>query len=370
MRIPLSKVFNDHMQKLNLTPYQENIVNQINKCQTSALGYHPIKCNNKDCSNEEYIFNCCKSIYCPVCRNYEQLKWSADRMNEVLPVDYSQIVFTIPICLRPLIQFNSKRGLNAISIAVKTALNNTFAKNNNQIGVISVIHTNTQLLNFSPHVHCLIPKGYLNSDKTKWIQITRNMKSFSEKLSVQFKICLLKELKKINKQLSLNTPLPNVFNSVDSILEHAGKCRFKLEVQDYIKDINHTIKYLGDKTKKVIIADKRIVDYKYDSITLSWCDRRNNKIKEQEIDTLLFLKRFMLHILPPRFNRIRYYGFLSNSCKKKSLELCLKLIKKAKIKMTRHNSKVKKHTLELIDKITKPAVCSVCNKGLLIADGL
>lgn len=366
----IAVIFKDHMHKINMTPYQEKVANQIIKCQTPALGYHTIECSNKKCTNEDLIFNCCKNIYCPKCRSYDQLKWAADRMKEVLPVEYVQFVFPVHTCLRKLIQYNPTRGLNALSTAVKRALNNTFANINNQIGVIAIMHTNTQLLNYAPHIHCLVPKGYLNSNKSKWIQITKSIKSFSDKLSVQFKICFLRELKRINQEQRLYLPQDHFVKNPESIFEYAKNCRFRIQIQDNVKDVHHTIKYLGDKTKKVIIDNRKIVDYKNNVVTVSWSDRKSNTIRIEEIDALLFLKRFMLHILPSRFTRIRYYGFLSNSCKKKSIELCRKLILKANIKTKNIESKVKEYTLNLLDKIMQPSICPVCRKGVMIFDGL
>ncbi len=371
MSVALSRIFEDHFADLNLIPYQKKIIKKIINCQTPAMGYHKIKCSNDKCSNEEIIFNSCKSIYCPKCQNFYQIKWSADRMGELLPVEYMHIVFSIPTCLRPLLQYNPKRGLNALSYAAKKALNNTFAKDKSQIGVISVIHTTTQLLDYAPHIHCLIPKGYLNSDKTKWIQIKKDIKTFHEKLSVQFKINFLKELKRNNDELSLKLPEESTVKNVESIIEDGKKCKFKVYLQDNVEDINHTLKYLGDKTKKVVINSQKIVSYKDTTVTVSVSDRKEkNKIKEKDIDSLLFLKRFILHILPSRFTRIRYYGFLSNSCKKRCIELCRSLIEKAKIITKKVESKARKIIFDLIKKITTPTVCPVCHKGFLVLDGL
>ncbi len=367
----LSKLFCDHMHKLNLTPYQKKIINKIINCQTPALGSHLLTCTNDDCSNKEEIYNSCKSIYCPKCQSYYQLLWSATRMEEVLPVEYMHLIFPVPSYLRVLFQYNPKRCLDALSVATKKALNSTFANNFNQIGALSIMHTNTQLLNYAPHIHCLMPKGSLNMNKTKWIQIKKDAKHFHERLSVQFKVHLIKELKKKHNELPLILPEDHIIPNVDSLLEYAKKYNFKIQIQDNVKDINHSLKYLGEKTKKVIIDNRKIIDYKDNVVTVSWSDRKNNNnVKEEEIDALLFLKRFVLHILPPRFTRIRYYGFLSNSCKKKSLKLCRDLITKLNIVTKKIVSKARERVLYLLKKITEPVVCNVCNKGFLVLDGL
>ncbi len=370
MYTSLPFLFKTHKAELNIAPFQKKIVNLISQCQTPTLGSHVIKCSNDQCDYEETMFNSCKSIYCPKCQSYAQLKWTSNRMDEVLPVDYMQIVFKIPTLLRPLIQFNPKVGLNALAAASKKAITSTFTKMDDQMGIISAIHSTTQLLNFSPHIHCLIPKGYLNDDKTEWIQIKKDCKKFQEKLSVQFKIHILKELVIKNETRKLKLPDNTNFESVESIFQYAKRSRFRAHVEDNIDDVNHSLKYLGSKTKKVIMSENRITSYENNKVTVSWMNRKTNKLEEKELDVILFLKRFLLHILPPRFNRIRYYGFLSNSCKKKSIELCRELIEKANIVTKKIISKVKKEVFQLLKKITLPTICPVCHIGVMKLDGL
>lgn len=371
MTVDLSDVFRDHWPKLKLTPHQNKVVIDIITCRTPELGSHVIECSNKDCDNADLLFNSCMNSHCPKCQTLYQLKWAAVKMKEILPVKYMNIVITVPSCLREIFQYNAKRGFAALSYAVNRGLHSTFAKGNNQLGVLAVIHTATQLLNYSPHIHCLAPKGYLNSDKTRWIQIKKNIKMYQEKLSVQVKINLLKELKRMDCELRLHLPEDKIADGIEPILQKARMKKIKIYLEDNVSDIEHAIKYLADKNKKVIINNQKIVDYKDNMVTISYSDRKNkNEIKEKEIDALIFLKRFVLHILPSRFIRIRYYGFLSNSCKKSSLELCKKLIKKANIIYKKIKSRSRKIVLDLIEKYTNPSICPVCKQGVMLLDGL
>lgn len=356
MDIELSDIIRDNIHKLNLTPYQSDVLHQIMDCRTSRFGAHKVKCSNPECNHKEISYNSCRNRYCPKCLGSKQIKWKSKTMNDLLPVNYSHIIFPIPNKLLKLFQYNNKECYEILFKAVSKTLNELSHKSKKfkgKIGFISILHTWTSLLNYYPHIHCLIPEGGINNDKTKWISCNGKSVFKKENIETIFKINLIKYLKKgfINKTDKL--PI------MDNI-----KC--KIYIRSSFKEASGIIDYLGNNINKTAITNQRIKSYKNNKVIFTYKDRADgNKIKEKELDAVVFLKRFILHILPKRFTRIRYYGYMANNCRKLNIEIFKRIIKSNEDDIHEDNDIIIRKIKRLIENIDRGVKCPCCREGYL-----
>ncbi len=376
MCVEFADIRRDNKQHIFVPNSVSKILTGIMNCQTHAMGWHRLLCTDSDCPYNEKIYNSCKSRYCPKCQVVNQLEWDLKKMKETLPVDHCHITFPIPSSLNKLFLNNQRECFNMHFKSVNTTLKkypSKSKKKNGQIGFIAVLHTNTQKLHFYPHVHCLIPEGKINGDKSKWIQCKKEQMFKRDKLVSLYKINLMNEIEKAFKEGKLKLPETDsklkYTNSLELTIKQAKKCSWNIHIRRPVHDAAEVIEYLGHNIKKVPISNNRLISYENNIVKFKWWDRADGyAAKEEELDAVKFLKRYILHILPHRFARIRYFGFLSNVNKKKNLILCKELIKKAGIQVSKNNKEIEKKIEELILRITKPKICPRCNVGFLVLE--
>jgi len=233
------------------------------------------------------------------------------RLNEALPVQYYHGVFTIPKELRGLFLYNKKVCLNILFKSVSKTLQQVTKRNlKMNIGYITILHTWDQKLNFHLHIHCVIAAGGLSDDKTKWIAIKNKHYLLPvKKLSKVFRGKFLFYLNKaFNKGLIKIEK--NAFINICSI---TSKNDWVVYLQRPLGGAEQVLKYLSRYTHKVGISNKRIKSYDGNYVVFSYRDRQDNNMeKELKIPGLLFVQKFILHIVPRRFVKIRFYGFMVN----------------------------------------------------------
>jgi hypothetical protein len=257
-----------------------------------------------------------------------------ERAEEILPVKYFHIVFTIPDILNPLVLQNKILLYNILFRATSETLNKAAENPDNLgaiIGFMAVLHTWGQNLMDHPHLHCVVTGGGLSPDKTKWISTRDNFFIAVKKLRKLFRGKYLAYLNEAynNGEIQFHGKLK----------ELQVKWRFKQLLNEcyaknwmvYAKKPFDTpvgvFKYLGSYTHRVAISNSRIVNYTGDEVSFKWKDYRDeSKIKIMTLKTEEFIRRFLLHVLPPGFKRIRFYGLLNNRYKKENLQLARKLL--------------------------------------------
>lgn len=367
MEFEVADVLNDHVHKLVINPHQSKIVHRVRHCRTAYLGIHKESCDNPECKNVEYAYDSCRNGHCPKCGHSKQLTWENARNQEILPVDYSNVVYKIPSYLKPLFKYNQEGCYNTFFKSVNETFKFLTGKgtkeNNPQTGFIAMLHTWTQLLDYHIHMHCLVPEVLYNKAKNRWENINNQILT-KEILNRTFKRILAKNIIAwMNKQNFLFTDV-----SAEYILEQSKNSRNYVYVKRSIKDVTSVIKYLGTYCNKIAITNDRIKNYDGKIVTISYVDRADgNKIKEEEIEAVEFIRRFCLHILPHKFMKIRYYGFMSNSCKKKRLKSCNEGLKKLGKKISIIDKKAINKGIEILKYIEKLRECTVCHKGKMVA---
>lgn len=318
-----------------------SIMNLIVKCRTSGLGTHIERCC--DCGYKTIAYNSCRNRHCPKCQYTVREKWISARKCELLPVPYYHVVFTIPDILNPLVLVN-KRILYGILFKSASETLLRLGRDPNrlgaEIGIIAVLHTWGQTLVDHPHLHCIVPGGGLTADAKKWkySKKARFNKFFIhvKVISDLFKKKFLYYLKKAyrNNELKFFGKLKTI--SYKNEFYKMLNTLYAKEWITYCKrpfgGAKQVIEYLGRYTHRVAISNNRIKRIEEGNVVFEYRDYRDYKNKEMILTPVEFIRRFMLHILPEGFFKIRYYGILSSRKKKRLLEICLEILNRRKSK--------------------------------------
>ena len=300
----------------------------IARCRTAALGGHLDQCTR--CGHRAISYNSCRNRHCPKCQTAARDRWIAARQKELLPTRYVHVVFTLPAQLAPLVLQNKKLIYGLLLRASAETLLEVARDPKHlgaEIGFFSVLHTWSQKLTLHPHVHCVIPAGGLSPDHTHWVKSQNRFFLPLKVLSRVFRGKFVAGLKQALQNGRLNfhgnlAPLaqPKPFAAWLRLL-------FRKDWVVYAKrpfgGPEYVLQYLGRYTHRVAISNHRLVSFTDGKVTFRWRDSAHNN--EQKLMTLPideFLRRFLLHLLPKGFVRIRNFGFLANRSRAVLLPLC------------------------------------------------
>lgn len=324
----------------------------IVNCRTAALGGHLDQCDS--CDDVKISYNSCRNRNCPKCGNLKKEQWIMDRTSELLPVPYFHAVFTVPHQLNPLFLANPSLMYSILCKAAsdtlaKLALDSKFL--GAQIGVTMVLHTWGQNLSFHPHVHCIVPGGGLSSDGCSFVRSRKKFFIPVKVLSKVFRGKLLDLVKKAYAEQTLKfvgTSLPFAEEEAFlALLSTVYALDWVVYCKKPFKSPYHVVKYLSRYTHKTAIYNNRLTAMNEATVTFQYRDYKDDgKVKPLTLDAMEFMRRFMQHVLPSGFQRIRYYGIFSNCNRKTKLQLCLRLTH------TAIKPKVKLSAKELIMKLT------------------
>ena len=298
-------------------------------CRTPALGGHREWC--PQCGHERYLYHSCRNRHCPKCQTFAAASWLEQRQQELLPTPYFHNVFTLPHELNSLIlasEGNRRALLNLLFQAAAGTLL-AFGRNNlgGKVGFTMVLHTWDQQLRPHFHVHCLIAAGALADDGTRWINAGKNFMFPVRALSKVFRGKFLEALGDLLDQGELDVPARLVeLSSPQRRRQWLRRLRRKSWVV-YSKapfaGPEKLLNYLGRYTHRVAISNYRLLACESGQVTFSFRDRTDgDRKKTTSLPADTFISRFLLHVLPPRFMRIRHYGFLANCAKKECLAQC------------------------------------------------
>jgi hypothetical protein len=360
--------FNQYVQQYGPLPkHYYDAANAIMHCRTEQLGGHIYKCDT--CSHEIILYNSCRNRHCPKCQAMARAQWVEQRMSEVLPLTYYHVVFTIPHQLNSIALRNKKPFYQLMFKAVSEtliALGNDPKYLGGQIGFITVMHTWGQNLMDHPHIHCIVPAGALNTRDNTW---KTGKENYLFPVAVMQKLfrgkCMDYFLKAVDdgtiKPLFSATPqLPSFKALVDKLYA----INWVVYIKEPFTSPLNLIKYIARYIHRIAISNKRILKIENGCVTFSYKDYAdNNTRKTMTITAVEFIRRFMLHILPEGFMRIRQYGFLSNAAKKKKLARIRKLIQEMPdTKTETHNDKENNEDTAP----HHPFECPQCKKGTLV----
>jgi hypothetical protein len=351
---------------------QHKVARAITSCRTESLGGHTYAC--PDCSSEMTLYNSCGNRHCPKCQNLARKEWVQARIDELLPVPYFHAVFTIPAELNPFALRNKKAFYGIMFRSVKETLQElgvTSRLLGAYIGFISVLHTWGQNLMDHPHIHCIVPAGGLSKDKTKWIPCKGFFLFPFPVMRTLFRAKVLDYFKKglADGSIGLHGTLSEFADKskLQTLLGTLYRKKWVIFAKQPFAGPQKVIEYLGNYTHRIAISESRIVSHGKDTVSFIYKDYADeSKQKTMTLSTVEFIRRFFLHLLPSGFMRIRHYGFLSNSSRKKGLAQCAGIFSSVKKKQSKAPQK-KMAWYERVKERTgiDPLLCKVCGKARL-----
>ena len=353
----------DMKDNLTLCAVQQKAFDDIVSCRTSSLGGHVLYCNN--CDHKVQSYNSCRNRNCPKCQYIKRMQW-VDKLAANLPaVKHFHIVFTIPVCLHNLFYINQQVAYSLLFKAVgKTIIQ--CAKNTQYLGVqagaVCLLHTWGQTLTYHPHIHCIVPAGGLSEDGMEWIRSAKTFFVPVKVLSAVFRgiLCRLIE-DAINKG---EIKLPHDTANFQVLKTKCYDKKWVVYAQKPFSSADNLIRYLGNYTHRVAISNHRILDYKDGKVTFYYKDNKaGGTRKTMTLEVNEFVRRFMQHVLPFGFYKIRYFGFMAMCNMKTQLSLCYSLIL-----MPTYLSKLTGlQAIEVIQLLSgkDPVICTKCGKGKL-----
>lgn len=329
--LEIADIFNRFGHLLGpLSSESVKVVNAIKNCRTSALGGHLKECGSCDYRSQAY--NSCRNRHCPKCGFTARNQWISARTEELLDCSYFHVVFTVPSELRALMLRNKKISYQILFKAAGDTLKAVAKEHLSiDIGGIGVLHTWSQTLLDHPHVHFIVPGGGLNNDKSKWVECGQNFLLPIQKLSSVFKGKLLSSFEeafnsnklKFMGQIS-HLSHPGIFK--DLMIKCAEK-KFNVYAKRPFAGPKAVIEYLGQYTHRIAITNYRLVGTEDDQIIFKYRDPENpGQKKLMKLHVIEFMRRFLSHVLPSGFVRIRHFGLLGSRLKKVNINKIRELL--------------------------------------------
>ena len=359
----IKKYGKEYKEKHKLLPHIAKTMGAIEKCRTGELGAHIDVCD--ECGYEKISYNSCRDRHCPKCQSIAREKWIYNREYDLLNVKYFHVVMTIPSELYGIAYQNQEKVYKILFKATAETLEELAEDKKYlgaQIGFMEVLHTWGQTLVYHPHIHTIVPAGGI--DKIgKWRNSKKKFFIPVKVLSRKFRGKFLYYLKQEKLDFYGKNEHLRIAENFEELMAKMYNKEWITYCKPPFENASRVIKYLGRYTHRVAISNNRIIKEENGEVTYKYRDYKDNKKqKEMTLKAEEFIRRFLLHILPPRFMKIRYYGLLGNKNKKKKLLKC-KILTRTKVK-----TKKEFPTLELLKKtIGKDFnLCPHCHKGHMI----
>ena len=318
----------------HLSLAQLKVMSAITQCRTAALGGHVLRC--EDCGAEQVSYNSCRNRHCPKCQSSAAKRWLDARQADLLPVDYFHVVFTLPAPIAD-IAYQNKAALYGLlfDIAAETLLRIAADPKHlgASIGATLVLHTWGSALTHHPHVHGIVPGGGLAPDGTRWIACRPGFFLPVRVLSRLFRRRFLEELQRLHDGGKLR-----FFGEHAALAEPAAfkdwlaplrKCEWVVYAKRPFAGPQAVLAYLSRYTHRVAISNSRLLAMDERGVTFRWKDYRakgKTRHKAMTLSPQEFMRRFLLHVLPGGFHRIRHYGLLANSSRRDNLALTRELL--------------------------------------------
>ncbi|WP_340154055.1 IS91 family transposase [uncultured Marivirga sp.] len=317
----------DYLNTTKLCLVQKKAYQAITQCRSASMGGHINSCDN--CGYNQQAYNSCRNRHCPKCQFIRKAKW-VDKLASNLPATkYFHLVFTVPHCLNKLFYINQKLAYGVLFKAAGQSLMQC-AKNPKYLGAkagaVSILHTWGQNLDYHPHIHMIVPAGGLTEDGREWIPSSPNYFLPVKVLSAVFRGILLKLLEASFKNDRLKIPAGTHF---EQLKQQCYKTKWVVYSEKPFKCPENLINYLGNYTHRVAISNQRIMSHQNGKVSFNYKDYRCGGLRKvMSLEAGEFIRRFMQHVLPEGFCKIRYFGFMSLSNLKQARDDCNHIINK------------------------------------------
>jgi hypothetical protein len=332
-RIELADVFaryaDGYFDTQGATQTQRKVARAIVRCRTAALGGHREWCQR--CGYQRYLYHSCRNRHCPKCQSLAKASWLENRQAELLPTPYFHNVFTLPHELNPLLLASERNRRALLDLLFRTVADTllTFGHNNlgGKVGFTMVLHTWNQQLRDHFHVHCVIAGGAIAEDGSKWLPAGKTFLFSVRALSKVFRAKYIEKLLQLLDKNDLDLP-PRLSKLTTSDGRHRWMRLLRRKAWVVYSKApfagpRKLLDYLGRYTHRVAISNHRLLSSDDGQVRFTYRDRLNgDRRKIASLPAEEFIRRFLLHVLPPGFMRIRHYGFLANRAKKTCLAQC------------------------------------------------
>ena len=317
---------------------QLKVMSAIENCRTAALGGHVARCENEECGHTQIAYNSCRNRHCPKCQGAAAREWLAEREKELLPVPYFHVVFTLPAKIAD-IAYQNKAAIYGILFKASAETMTTIAADPKhlgaRIGFLSVLHTWGSALTHHPHVHMIVPGGGTSLDGTRWIACRPDFLLHVRVLSRLFRRLVREKLAAAHRAGELqffgkHASLTNA-RAFAAYLAPLRNSKWVVYCKRPFGGPEEVLRYLARYTHRVAISNRRLISADDKGVTFKWKDYRlEGQERYNKVMTLHpheFIRRFLMHVLPSGFHRIRYYGFLSGQTRAQNIARIRELLK-------------------------------------------
>jgi hypothetical protein len=360
-----------HYRRNHRLPREQlRVMRAIEICRTATLGGHVDQCGN--CGQTRQSYNSCRNRHCPKCGSLARARWLQQRQQELLPVDYFHVVFTLPAALADL-ALQNKRTLYDLLFRASMETLLTIARDRRhlgaEIGFFGILHTWGQNLLHHPHVHYVIPGGGIGPDHDRWVSCRPGFFLPVRVLSALFRKRFLTALEKLFQQDKLK-----FFGALEQLRDPAAFARYlqPLRQSDWVVYAKppfggprQVLEYLGRYTHRVAISNQRLLSCERGQVSFNWKDyRQQQRPRDMTLSADEFIRRFLLHTLPDGFQRIRFGGFLANCHRRHKLALIGRLLAQPSAALL----PLPKDCAELLAVLTGHPVdeCPYCRAGVMV----
>jgi hypothetical protein len=318
-------------------------------------------------------YNSCRNRHCPKCQGLAKERWLEDRKKDLLPTGYFHVVFTLPDSLRPLALRNQEVFYHILFRAASETLKTLTQDPKHlgaEVGFIAVLHTWSQTLMDHPHLHCIVTGGGLSPDGTRWVPCKEDflvpVKALSRLFRGKFLVYLNEARQKGKLKFTGQIDHMQQDKSFNKLLSDLYQQDWVVYCKRPFSNAEAVMDYLGRYTHRVAISNDRVVHMEGDQVTFRYRDRSdNNTVKYMNLHAEEFIRRFLMHVLPDGFMKIRHYGILSNRSRRTKLVVAKTLLGVSHPDST---TDVKETWQDLLTRITgsDPRICPHCGKGRMV----
>jgi Putative transposase/Transposase zinc-binding domain len=364
----------DYRQKhgASMSVAQRRVMTAIELCRTAVLGGHLEQCDH--CGHQRNAYNSCANRHCPKCQSLARAKWLEDRHSELLNTQYFHVVFTVPEEISAIAYHNKRQVYGILFRAAAETLRTIAADPKHlgaQIGFFAVLHTWGSNLLHHPHLHCVVSGGGLSADGSQWICCRNGFFLSVRVLSRLFRRLFLEQLCNAFDAGNLE-----FFSSLESLRNPSAFRNYLAPLREvewviYAKrpfaGPEQVLDYVGRYTHRVAISNNRLLDIAEGKVSFCYKDYRHEaQQKTMTLQAEEFIRRFLLHVLPEGFQRIRYYGFLANPYRQQKLARCRDLLGTSQPEPAA--SKVNKDYRDRYEELTGSTLwqCPVCHQGRML----
>lgn len=345
----------EYLRTHRATREQRKALGFMSRCRTESMGVlRAAVCEN--CGVDYPVYRSCRNRNCPGCQGEARAAWLEARGQELLDVPYFHVVFTVPEELNIIALWCPQLFYAALlQAAGRTLLEVGFSKLQARLGVLAILHTWGQNLWLHPHAHCVVPGGGFSADGTRWISVANPQYLLPVKvLSRRFRTLLCRRLRSAARRGQLDR-LPREVSAEASITSALAK-EWIVYAKPPFGGPQQVLEYLSQYTHRVAITNSRILGYENHQVTFRWRDYADgNRVKESSVEAEEFLRRFLIHVLPERFVRIRYFGFFANRHRTGNIQQARALIG--------HRQQVR-----LTERVRPQRLCPACRDAAVAGD--